>query len=97
MQHRKGSVRLLTYPNSGEGWNSALQVSHESCPLGLKRCQHMHTVTPASLQRWNGDPDLQPQQFGAAAAEWVAAGASMVGGCCRTTPEHITAIAQAIK
>ena len=23
MQKREGSVRLLTYPNSGEGWNAA--------------------------------------------------------------------------
>ena len=72
MRKREGSVRLLTYPNSGEGWNAA-------------------------TDSWNGDPDLQAHEFGAAAAEWVAAGATIVGGCCRTTPEHITAIAQAIK
>ena len=65
-------MRLLTYPNSGEGWD-------------------------ATTDGWLGDPDLQPQEFGAAAAGWVRAGASMVGGCCRTTPEHITAIARAIK
>jgi homocysteine S-methyltransferase len=31
--------------------------------------------------------------FGAAAAEWRAAGARIVGGCCGTTPEDIRAIA----
>ena len=31
-----------------------------------------------------------------AAQEWLAAGATMVGGCCRTGPEHIHAISQTI-
>lgn len=31
--------------------------------------------------------------FAAAAPQWRAAGARLIGGCCRTTPEHIRAIA----
>ena len=31
------------------------------------------------------------------AQQVLPAGASMIGGCCRTTPEHISAIAKAIK
>jgi homocysteine S-methyltransferase len=30
--------------------------------------------------------------YGALAAEWFAAGAQMVGGCCRTGPAHIRAV-----
>lgn len=41
----------------------------------------------AAEHRWEGLAD--PVEYGAAAAEWHAAGASLVGGCCRTTPEHI--------
>lgn len=37
-----------------------------------------------------------PDYFAAMAREMVAAGASLVGGCCGTTPGHITALAQAI-
>jgi S-methylmethionine-dependent homocysteine/selenocysteine methylase len=33
-----------------------------------------------------------PSEFAAHAAGWVAAGASIVGGCCGTRPEHIAAI-----
>ena len=72
MQQHSGSVRLLAYPNLGEGWDAARDA-------------------------WDGQPDLQPKEFGAAAAEWVACGASLVGGCCRTTPEHINAVAAAVK
>ncbi|HKR26650.1 MAG TPA: homocysteine S-methyltransferase, partial [Acidobacteriaceae bacterium] len=40
---------------------------------------------------WRGRAD--PASFTALAREWFAAGAQAVGGCCRTGPEHIRAIA----
>ncbi len=39
--------------------------------------------------------DLTPAELVEAAAGWVAAGASLVGGCCGITPEHIAALAAA--
>ncbi len=36
-----------------------------------------------------------PEEVGGEVAGWLAAGASIVGGCCGTTPAHIAAIAQA--
>jgi homocysteine S-methyltransferase len=54
-------------------------------------------VYPNSGELW--DPESRswlgmadPMEFGQAAAEWNAAGAAFVGGCCRTTPEHIRQI-----
>ncbi|GGP77861.1 homocysteine S-methyltransferase [Streptosporangium pseudovulgare] len=47
------------------------------------------TWDPAG-RRWLGLAD--PVEFGAAAAEWHAAGSNFIGGCCRTTPEHIRQI-----
>ncbi|BCR03362.1 bifunctional homocysteine S-methyltransferase/methylenetetrahydrofolate reductase [Desulfuromonas versatilis] len=38
-----------------------------------------------------------PEYFAAKGAEMVAAGAALVGGCCGTTPEHIRALAEALK
>lgn len=40
---------------------------------------------------------MTPEEFAAAGAELVKAGASIVGGCCGTTPEHIRALADAVK
>ncbi len=37
-----------------------------------------------------------PEYFAAMAAEMVAAGANLVGGCCGTTPAHITALARTL-
>lgn len=40
---------------------------------------------------------MTPEEFAAAGAALVAAGASIVGGCCGTTPAHIRALADAVK
>ena len=40
---------------------------------------------------WNGDPVAD--SFGEQAREWYDAGARLIGGCCRTTPQDIRVIA----
>ncbi|HEV2487555.1 MAG TPA: homocysteine S-methyltransferase [Terracidiphilus sp.] len=47
----------------------------------------------ATARCWTGTSD--PADFGAMATEWFAAGAQLVGGCCRTRPAHIREVAQA--
>jgi len=47
----------------------------------------------AAARCWIGTTD--PEDFGARAAQWFAAGAQIVGGCCRTDPAHIRAAAKA--
>ena len=44
---------------------------------------------------WTGVSD--PHSFGRMAREWYAAGAQLVGGCCRTRPEHIREVAVSLK
>ena len=39
--------------------------------------------------------DVNPVEMGAQVKQWVAAGASIVGGCCGTSPEHLHQIALA--
>jgi homocysteine S-methyltransferase len=46
----------------------------------------------ADARSWTGSGD--PAGFGAMAAEWFAAGAQIVGGCCRTRPAHIRLVAE---
>ncbi len=37
--------------------------------------------------------NVTPQEMGALAPAWIAAGAQVVGGCCGTSPEHLAEIA----
>lgn len=41
---------------------------------------------------WHGNKD--GKCYCDFAAEWIAAGAKIVGGCCRTTPENIREVAE---
>jgi homocysteine S-methyltransferase len=46
----------------------------------------------AAARCWTGTGD--PKSYGIQAADWFKAGAQIVGGCCRTRPEHIRLVAQ---
>jgi homocysteine S-methyltransferase len=51
---------------------------------------------PNSGERWDGRGWTGPRRFSARlAAEWVAAGARIVGGCCRVGPADIAAVHRA--
>ena len=43
---------------------------------------------------WSGD--ASSADFAELARQWHAAGAAVIGGCCRTTPEHIRAVRQTL-
>jgi homocysteine S-methyltransferase len=47
----------------------------------------------AAKRGWTGPGVVE--EYGAMAAEWFAAGAQIVGGCCRTRPAHIRQVALA--
>jgi 5-methyltetrahydrofolate--homocysteine methyltransferase len=54
----------------------------------------------AGLPRMDGETtvfDVTPEQMAEYAQKYVALGARVVGGCCGNTPEHIAAIARAVK
>lgn len=54
----------------------------------------------AGLPELEGDKTvykMTPQEFADAAVALVNAGASIVGGCCGTTPEHIKALSDAVR
>ncbi|MEK7229058.1 MAG: homocysteine S-methyltransferase family protein, partial [Candidatus Binatota bacterium] len=52
----------------------------------------------AGLPNEFGGYDMGPEEMAEALAEWVKEGwLNLVGGCCGTTPEHIAAIAEAVR
>ena len=48
----------------------------------------------AETGSWSGT--VTPLDYATAAREWQAAGARIIGGCCRTGPSHIAALRTAI-
>ena len=58
-------------------------------------------VYPNSGEKWNATTKTwygvaDPGDFGKAAKEWYGLGARILGGCCRTGPEHVAAIRKAL-
>ena len=51
-------------------------------------------VYDASQKRWTGEATCSG--FANQARDWFMAGARVIGGCCRTSPEHIRALSTAI-
>lgn len=41
-------------------------------------------------------PDMTPDRYAGFARSWAAQGATIIGGCCETTPAHIAAVVRAL-
>jgi len=55
---------------------------------------HVNNATPTP--GWNFAQEALPAQYARDVTRWLDTGASIVGGCCGTTPEHIRAVRNAI-
>jgi S-methylmethionine-dependent homocysteine/selenocysteine methylase len=47
---------------------------------------------PEPVYGWEFIDELNPSAYAQATHEWICEGAKIVGGCCGTTPEHISAL-----
>ncbi len=50
----------------------------------------------AGARDWKGGSGQEVASFAQDAVRWADSGASLIGGCCRTTPGHIEAVAEAL-
>jgi S-methylmethionine-dependent homocysteine/selenocysteine methylase len=46
---------------------------------------------------WGGDPNAGAHAYATFAMSWVGAGATVLGGCCGTGPEHVAQLARALQ
>jgi S-methylmethionine-dependent homocysteine/selenocysteine methylase len=70
---------------------ACLDVLAESgLPFGV----YANLGAPVDASGRERSEDCAPEVFASHAMSWLAAGATLVGGCCGTTPAHIRSIAQ---
>ena len=85
-----GADAVLVNCTPPDGVDQALPAA--AAPGGLFGAYaHLGEVDPAVP--WGRAPDLTPEQYADRAARWIERGATIVGGCCGTTPAHIAALA----
>ena len=53
---------------------------------------YAHIGNPAPLRGWSFAEGATPAEYAAHARQWLALGATVIGGCCGTTPAHIQAV-----
>ncbi len=64
---------------------------------GLRFGIYANLGTPLPDGAFARSEDCAPAEFAAHAREWLAAGASLIGGCCGTTPAHIAGLASLLR
>eukprot|EP00746_Dinoflagellata_sp_MGD_P139886 gnl/MRDRNA2_/MRDRNA2_73240_c0_seq2.p1 gnl/MRDRNA2_/MRDRNA2_73240_c0~~gnl/MRDRNA2_/MRDRNA2_73240_c0_seq2.p1 ORF type:complete len:161 (+),score=17.70 gnl/MRDRNA2_/MRDRNA2_73240_c0_seq2:74-484(+) len=42
--------------------------------------------------RWSFDDAMSPDEYATVAEQWLDSGVQLIGGCCGTRPDHITAL-----
>ncbi len=95
---------------SGEPLEEAAAAVLELGPTAIGiNCTECDAVTTGIRRLQSGLPGLRigayantladgiaPDEYAGLAAEWVAAGARIIGGCCGTSPEHTAALRRAL-
>jgi 5-methyltetrahydrofolate--homocysteine methyltransferase len=94
-------ISISHIPILSVGFNCALGASQLVPHLEVLASRTDHAVSAhpnAGLPNAFGEYDETPEQMAAQIKEYVEKGlVNIVGGCCGTTPEHITAIADMVK
>ncbi len=91
------SCDMSVYLPALQTFASALRGSGGGRLRGLVAYPNSGEVWDAGARGWKEGTASSINAFGDDARQWVAEGASIVGGCCRTTPDHIRMLAQALK
>ena len=93
---------LLINCSAPEATTQALELLAEAqCPRYGAYANAFTTIAPLQPGGTTADlkprPDITPERYSRWALDWLAAGASVVGGCCEINPEHIAQIAQELR
>lgn len=64
-----------------------------ACPMPMERGEYEQNIEESAL---TGEGVMTSAAYTTHALRWRESGASLIGGCCGTTPEHIRTLAQAL-
>ena len=64
--------------------------------LGLPVGGYGNVGSPDARSGWRNPESAAPGPYGEAVSRWLDVGATVIGGCCGTTPAHIQALAELV-
>ncbi len=92
-EHSPTAIGLNCMPPSGI--DRFLPRLRDCTQLPLAAYAHIGNERPTP--GWNFTEHKTPNEYASHARLWLQAGATIVGGCCGTTPEHIAAVTDVIQ
>ncbi len=98
-----GALAVLANCSTPEAMEAALQVfSGFGLPFGAYANGFRQITTDflkddPTVDSLSPRPEMTPALYADFALRWVALGATIIGGCCETTPAHIAAIADRLR
>lgn len=75
---------------------AALGLPFGAYANGFKRITEDFLKDNPTVDALEARPEMTPALYARFARGWAAQGATIIGGCCETTPAHIAAVAQAL-
>jgi S-methylmethionine-dependent homocysteine/selenocysteine methylase len=72
-----------------------LRRLRRSTPRPLSAYAHIGNLEP--IRGWSYSQNLSPTEYADCARRWLDEGASIIGGCCGTTPAHIRPLAKRVR
>ncbi len=99
---RSAAVILYSLGAKGVGVNcsmgpAAMQTAVGALSLLRPQGRLILAKPNAGLPDENGNFSLSPAEFAAQASELFALGADLLGGCCGTSPEHVSSLSASLK
>lgn len=101
--HLDGVAALLANCSAPEAMDQALpHLAAPGLPFGayangFRQITAAFLKDDATVDALSARPEMTPERYAGFALGWVAAGATIVGGCCEIGPAHIAAIARRLR
>ena len=101
--HLKGAAAILANCSAPEAMAAALAVlktfglPYGAYANGFREITRDFLKDSPTVSALEARPEMTPARYADFAMQWVKDGATIVGGCCETTPAHIAEIARRLR
>ncbi|MBI4393470.1 MAG: homocysteine S-methyltransferase family protein [Euryarchaeota archaeon] len=89
----EGPKAILVNCSTPAVTDAAIDTVAVSAP-GIPRGAYPNAGVADDVTGWRSDASYTPERLALDARTWIGRGATIVGGCCGTTPPHIKAVAK---
>jgi S-methylmethionine-dependent homocysteine/selenocysteine methylase len=98
-----GAEAVLFNCSQAESITAALKIAAPLIPAGVQTGGYANRFLSSHTSKGEANEhlsafrdDLSPHEYGAIVSNWIELGATVVGGCCGMTPQHISELSRLV-